>query len=354
MGLFNKRNSALLGIDISSTAVKLLDLSKNGSRYRVEAYSAVPLKEGAVTDKQITDVEAVAAAVADAVKAANTKAKDAAVAVAGSAVFTKVVSMVSGQSDIELEQQVRVEADQHIPYPIEEVHLDFEVLGPNKNDASLVDVLLAASRSENVESRIQALELAGLTPRIVDIEAYAMENACALLKHQIPDGGEGKVVALVDMGASQTSFTVLQNMRAVYTRDQSFGGRQLTEDIMERYDLSWSEAGKAKKMGGLPEDYESMVYQPFIDGLVQMIDRSLQLFYSANSQHGHADQILLAGGCAMMDGLVNTIEQQLEISTAIANPFAEMDINKRANPSRLQRDIPAMLIACGLAVRSFD
>ena len=354
MGLFKSKDSALLGIDISSTAIKLLELSRSGQRYRVEAYSAVPLQEGAVTDGQIVDVTAVGTALAEAVQKAKTSTKETAVAVSGSAVITKVITMLAGQSDSELEQQVLVEADQHIPYPVEEVHLDFEVLGPNQNDNTLVDVLLAASRSENVESRIAALEHAGLKPKIIDIEAYAMENACALLKHQIPEGGAGKTVALVDMGASQTSFTVLHDLRAVYTRDQSFGGRQLTEDIMERYSLSWAEAGKAKKIGGLPEDYQEAVYQPFMSGLVQMIDRSLQLFYSANPSQGHVDQILLAGGCALMEGLVETISTELQTPVAIANPFAKMDINRRANPKRLQRDIPAMLIACGLAMRSFD
>jgi len=354
MGLFAARSKPMLGVDISSTAVKALELSKHGSRYRVESYSAVPLPDGAIQDKQITDVPAVAEAIANAVKSAKTSAKEVAVAVAGSAVITKVIQMPAGLSDDALEQQVLMDAEQHIPYPLEEVNLDFEIIPRKGQDVDEVDVLLAASRSDNVETRVQALKLAGLEPRIVDIEAYALENACTQLRHQMPNDGEGRTVALVDIGASNTSFTMLHDNRAVYTRDQSFGGRALTESIMEAYDLSYEEAGKAKKMGGLPDDYQERVFQPFVDGLVQTIDRSIQLFFSASPEFNEVDQILLAGGCSMIEGLNQTVQKQLSIATETANPFVEMDIAKNANPKRLQRDIPAMLIACGLALRAFE
>ncbi|HEY9148576.1 MAG TPA: type IV pilus assembly protein PilM, partial [Gammaproteobacteria bacterium] len=175
------KKQAILGLDISTTAVKLLELSKNGDRYRVESYAVEPLPPNSVIEKNISDVEGVGEAIKRAVKRSGSKVRFAAAAVAGSAVITKVISMPGSLSDDEMESQIQLEADQYIPYPLEEVNLDFEVIGPTEDDPDRVDVLLAASRSENVDVRVAAIEHAGLDAKIIDVEAYAMENAFALL-----------------------------------------------------------------------------------------------------------------------------------------------------------------------------
>jgi type IV pilus assembly protein PilM len=357
MGLFSRKKPPLLGLDISSTAVKLLELSQHagrgGMRYRVESYAVEPLPANAVVEKNIADVEAVGSAIKKVVKRAGTRTKHAAVAVSGSAVITKMISMPASLSDREMESQIELEADQYIPYPLEEVNIDFQVLGPSEKTPELVDVLLAASRSENVDDRVSALEIAGLTCNVVDVEAYAMESACSQLADQWPNGGHEQVVAVADIGATTTTLNVLFNNKIIYTREQNFGGRQLTEEIQRRYGLSMEEAGMAKRQGGLPDNYVPEVLDPFKEAMAQQVNRSVQFFYSASS-YSAVDLIVLAGGSSSVPGIDDLIQERLGVETVVANPFAHMAVGSRVKPQALSNDAPAMMIACGLALRSFN
>lgn len=353
LGLFTKKANTLLGIDISSTSVKLLELSRSGSRYRVESYAVEPLPANAVVEKNIAELEGVGQALSRLLTKAKTGVKSAAVAVSGSAVITKSIEMDGGLSDDELENQLKIEADQYIPYPLEEVAIDFEVQGPAARSPGRVEVLLAACRKENVEIREAALALAGLTAKIVDVEAYALERSYGLLAPQLGVGHDELIVALVDIGATMTTLSVLHNGRTIYTREQLFGGRQLTEEIQRRYGLSMEEAGLAKKQGGLPDDYDSEVLQPFKEAVVQQVSRSLQFFFAAGQFHD-VDYILLAGGTASIPGLDRLIQQKIGTQTLVANPFADMALSSKVNAGALASDAPSLMIACGLALRSFD
>lgn len=352
--LFGGSSQELIGLDISSSAVKLLELTKRGERYNVEAYAIEPLPPNVVSDKQVVDPKIVGEVVARAVSRAGTRTKNAAVAVAGSSVITKLISMPASLNEHDMEEQIKAEADQYIPYPIEEVNMDFQILGPSAKDKTSLDVLLAACRKEQVEQRMAALEIAGLKPVVVDIEAYALENACQFLRHQMPDGGAGKTIAVVDMGASMTSLMVLHDLQTAYTRDQAFGGRQLTEDIMRFYGMSYEEASKAKRFGTLPENYQQEVLTHFLSDMAQQIDRSLQFFFSASSQHSTIDQVILAGGCAQIPGVEHAIQERLQMPTVVARPFAQMSVAARAKPAQLAQDEASLLIAAGLAYRAFD
>ena len=353
LGLFTKKANTLLGIDISSTSVKLIELSRSGSRYRVESYAVEPLPANAVVEKNIVELEGVGQALNRVLAKAKTGGKSAAVAVSGSAVITKTIEMEAGLNDDELENQLKIEADQYIPYPLEEVAIDFEVQGPAARSPGRVEVLLAACRKENVEIREAALALAGLTAKVVDVEAYALERAYGLLSSQLGSGHDELTVALVDIGATMTTLSVLHNGRTIYTREQLFGGRQLTEEIQRRYGLSMEEAGLAKKQGGLPDDYDSEVLQPFKDAVVQQVSRSLQFFFAAGQFHD-VDYILLAGGTASIAGLDRLIQQKIGTQTLVANPFADMALCSKVNAGALASDAPSLMIACGLALRSFD
>ena len=342
-----------LPIYISSTAVKLLELGRSGDRVRVESYAVEPLPPNSVNEKNIADVEAVGEAIKRAVKRSGTRSKMAAAAVAGSAVITKTISMPSNLSEDEMEQQIQMEADQYIPYPLEEVNLDFEILGPAENDTDRVDVLLAASRSENVNDRVDAIELAGLKARVIDVESYAIENAFTLLASQLPEQGIDQTVAVLDVGATMTTLNVMHDLKTIYTREQVFGGRQLTEEIQRRYGLSYEEAGMAKRQGGLPDNYVPEVLEPFKEAMAQQVSRSLQFFFSS-SQYNTVDHIVLAGGSAMINGIDEMIANKLGVNTTIANPFTHMTLASRVKAQSLSNDAPALMIACGLAMRSFD
>ena len=352
MGVISKSQPALVGVDISSTAVKLLQLSKAGNRYRVEHYAVEPLPPNAVVEKNIVEPEAVGAAIKRAVARSGTRLKYAAAAVAGSSVITKVIPMPAELEGDDLEAQVELEAVNYVPYPIEEVNLDFEVLGPMPNVPDTVQVLLAASRSENVEVRASALEIGGLTPKVMDVEAFAIENAFALLADQLNTPKDG-LVALIDSGATMTTLNVLRNGRTIYSREQVFGGKQLTDEIMRRYGLNYEDAGQAKRQGGLPEGYQTEVLEPFKEAMVQQISRLLQFFY-AGSEFNRVDQIVVAGGGAAIKGIDKMIEEQLGVPTLIANPLAHMTLGPRVQAQSLAQDAPALMIACGLALRSFD
>ncbi len=352
LGLFEKKAPAVLGLDISSTSVKLLELSKSGSRYRVESYAVQTLPPNAVVEKNINDVEGVSEAVRIAVSHSKARIKNAAVAVAGSAVITKIIEMPSGMNDDQMELQISVEADQYIPYPLDEVSIDFEVQGASEANPEQVNVLLAACRRENVDLRVDVLELADLVPKVVDVEAYTMERAFSLVAASVEEH-DGQTVAILDIGATMTTLSVLTDGKTIYTREQLFGGKQLTEEIQRRYGLSAEEAGLAKKQGGLPDDYESEVLEPFKDAVVQQVTRSLQFFFSS-SQYNDVDHILLAGGVASMEGLSQVVQEKLGTPTSVANPFSDMSISPKVNAMALSNDAPALMIACGLAMRSFD
>ena len=343
----------MLGLDISSTSVKLLELSKSAGGYQVESYGVEPLPENAVVEKNISDVEGVGEAIARLVERSKTKVKLAAVAVAGSAVITKTIEMTAALSEDEMESQLQLEADQYIPYPLEEVALDFEVQGLSPRSDEQVEVLIAACRRENVEMREAALELGGLKAKVVDIEAHCMQRAFGLVRGQFSNDEEDKIIAVIDIGATMTTLSVLTGTGAPYTREQLFGGKQLTEEIQRRYSLSVEEAGLAKKQGGLPDDYETEVFQPFKEAVVQQVTRSLQFFYSS-SAYDDVDHIILAGGTSSIDGLSEMVAARLGTPTTIANPFVNMSMSSRVNEVNLHNDAPAMMIACGLALRSFD
>lgn len=296
----NKKTTPVLGLDISSTSVKLLELSKSGDKYRVESYSVASLPPNSVVEKNIAELDGVAESVRKAHSIGKTKLKTAAVAVAGSAVITKLIDMPDGLNDDSMETQIALEADQYIPYPLDEVAIDFEVQGPSEKNGEQVEVLLAACRRENVDLRVDALEMADLTAKVVDVEAYAIERAFELVSQQI-DADDDSAIAIVDIGSTMTTLSVLVGGQTVYTREQLFGGRQLTEEIQRRYGLSLEEAGLAKKQGGLPDDYEPEVLEPFKDAVLQQVTRSLQFFFSS-SQYNDVDYIVLAGGVASMPG----------------------------------------------------
>ena len=352
-GLLKKKNKTLLGVDISSTSVKLLELSHNNGRYQVESYATEPLPANAVIEQSIGDEQAVGDVIKKALGKARSGSKRAAIAVAGSAVITKTIEMSDNLTEDEMDNQIRVEADQYIPYPLDEVALDWEIQGPSELPG-MVNVLLAACRSGNVELRKDALEIGGLETGVVDVEAFCTERAYELIQTQFDDDGDDiDTVAVVDIGATMTTLSVLHQGKTIYTREQLFGGKQLTEEIMRRYGLSEEEAIRAKLDGGLPDDYEAEVLDPFRDSVVQQISRSLQFFYSS-SQYNDVDYIILAGGTSSIIGLDQLTQEKLGISAIVANPFVDMTLSQKVNASMLNNDAPSLMIACGLAMRSFD
>lgn len=345
----------MIGVDISSSSVKMVELSeapKNGG-YVVERYTIEPLPKDAVSDGNINNLDALSECLQRAWKRLGSRVKNVSLALPAAAVITKKILLPAGMREEDLEFQVESEANQYIPFALEEVNLDFQVIGSAPGNAEEIEVLLAASRKANVEDRVAATQAAGLKTVVVDVEPYAAEIAFQQISAQLPDGAVDKCVALIDIGATVMNVNVLRNGQSVYARDQQVGGDQLTQQIQANFGLSADEAESAKRNGGLPDNYESDVLAPFRENVVMEIARALQFFFTS-SQYNEVDYIVLAGGCAVLPGLDDAVATRTQVSTMVANPFALMTLSSRIKPRQLQADAPSLIIACGLAMRRFD
>ena len=349
--LYRKPSKGLVGVDISSTTVKLLELSVKNGRYWVESYALLPLPENSVVEKSILNSEAVGDALERVVNLSNPRSTNVAIAVPTSMVINKIIEMEADMTDEEREVQIRMDAEQYIPFPLDEVSLDFEILPDRLANPNRVNVLLVATRTENVDTRVEVLELAGLVAKVADVESYAMERAFSVFADTLPMGAN--TVGILDIGHTMTTLSVLQKGKIIYTREQVFGGRQLTQDIQSRYGLSFEEAGRAKKERTLPDDYDTEVLEPFLDAVVQQAARSLQFFFSS-SQFNEIDHILLAGGIANIPGLAKLLQQKLGYRVTIANPFLQMGFSPQIDIKKIENDASSLMVACGLALRSFD
>lgn len=347
------KSPPLIGVDISTSAVKMVELSEVGKHLTVERYVVEPLPKDAVSDGNIVNLEVVGEAVKRAWRVMGTRVRSVSLALPAAAVITKKITVPAGQTENELEMQVETEANQYIPFALDEVNLDFQVLGPSPATPDEVEVLIAASRKEKVEDRVAAVEAAGLKALVMDVESYATQAAFELIEKQLPDGGKDQTVAIVDIGASMMHINVVRDGQQIYSREQAFGGNQLTQDIQRKFSLSAEEAEAAKRNGGLPDNYEPEVLQPFMDSLALEISRALQFFFTS-TQYNSVDHILLAGGCSVIAGLDEVVASRTQVSTMIANPFLNMTQLSRIKTRQLLLDAPSLLIACGLALRRFD
>ena len=351
--LFSRQPEPMLGLDISSSSVKLVELSRDkAGRLTLERCAIEPLERGWITDGNIEKFDEVAEAVRRLVKKSGTKTKNVAMALPPSAVITKKIVLPDGLTDQELELQVEAEANQYIPFPLDEVSLDFCVVGPSANSVGDIDVLIAASRREKVQDIQGLAEAAGLKPVVIDVESYASRLATARLIENLPSKGLGSIVALFEVGALTTSMQVIRDDEVLYDRDQAFGGAQLTQLIVRQYGFSLEEAESKKRSGDLPDDYEASVLRPFVDSMVQEIGRALQFFFTS-TPHNKVDYVMLAGGSSALPGLTASVTQHTTFACNLVDPFEGMEMGDGVRLKKMTREAPSYLTSCGLALRRF-
>ena len=351
---FNDSTQPLIGVDISTTAVKMVELSASGKgTYRLEGYSIAAIPKDAIVDGNISGLEQVSDAVKLAWKLLGSREKRTALALPSAAVITKKVMMSADLREADMEAQVEAEANQYIPFPLEEVNIDFQVIGPAPNNPDEVEVLIAAARKEKIEDRIAAAEDAGLKVTVMDVDTYATEAAFSLVANQLPNAGKDQTVMIIDIGAVMMHINVLQDNKSVYIREQAFGGSQLTQEIQRRFGLSAEEAEIAKRKGGLPESYDNEVLQPFMLSLSTEVARALQ-FFTSSTQYNRVDHIVLAGGCAAIPAVDVMVQDRTQVNTIIANPFQSMSLGSKVKQQQVAIDAPALIVACGLAMRGVD
>jgi type IV pilus assembly protein PilM len=350
--LWKKKTTMMVGIDIGSHAVKAVLLSQGNDGYILEDFAIEPMTRGAVVDREIQDIEAVGKVIAKIRQKISIKAKDAAAAVSGQTVITKIIYMDVSLSEDELASQIEIEADSLIPYPLDEVSLDFESLDVNESDPSKVNVLLSAARTESIEARIAALESGDFHTKVIDVESYAVSRSHDLCLSQFPEDAVNKTVAIVDIGATMTLFSATNAGKHLYSRDQIFGGEQYTRSIVSYYNKSFEEAEEAKISHDLPPNYTFEVLAPFHTILMQQIRRAIQMFLTSSGAE-KVDYLLISGGTASIEGLERLLTDELGIHTVIANPFNDMEIAKKIDSNELSIVAPQLMVATGLALRSF-
>jgi len=354
LSIFNPKARSLIGLDISSSSVKMVELASDGKGgYRVERYAIEILPRDVVSDGNIVNLEAAAESVRRAWKKMATSTRQVAIALPASHVITKKIIVGAGQREAELELLVESEANQYIPFALDEVNLDFQVIGPAPSSPDEIEVLIAASRKEKVEDRVAVAESAGLKPLVLDVESYAVLSAFQLVEATLPEGGKGQIIALVDVGANVMNLTVLRNDQQIYAREQAFGGNQLTQDIARVFNMTFEEAEAEKRRNSLQGKYETELLRPFLEALALELSRALQFFFTS-TQFNQVNHIVLAGGCAVIPGIDEVVALRTQINTVIANPFAGMVLSDRIREKSLLADASSLMVACGLALRRFD
>ncbi|GLX78825.1 pilus assembly protein PilM [Thalassotalea insulae] len=351
--LWNTKNSAIVGIDIGSHSAKAVFISQGSDGYILEAVATEPMPRGAIVDREIQDIEAVGNVIAKLRSKITSSVSNAAAAVSGQTVITKVIYMDVALTEQELASQIEIEADSLIPYPLDEVSLDFERLEVNESDPTKINVLLSAARTESVEARVSALEAGGFTTKVVDVESYALSRSFDLILPLLPDDAAEKIVAIVDIGALMTLFSVTQAGENIYSRDQLFGGEQYTRSIVSYYNMSFEEAEISKIAGDLPPNYTFEVLAPFHTILVQQIRRAIQMFLTSSGKE-KIDYLVISGGCAQVEGIHELLNEELGVHTVIANPFSAMKISSAIDEQELNNTASQYMVAAGLALRSFS
>lgn len=349
--LLKPKHQSILGIDISSTSIHILEVTASSGQCRVEGYGSLVLPENVMEGYLIKDIEVVSNAIRKALGQRRITTKKAALAVPDSSAISKIIQVNEGLSEEEIEELVVMEADKYIPYPIDEINLDFNILGVSPKNSAMLDVLIVASRTENVNNRVNVISRAGLEAGIVDVESYAIERAVQLFAPELPGGGIHKNIAIIDFGATYTHFYVFHNLKIIFSREEEFGGKQLIESLQRQYKMDSTQAINALETGKLPPDYEETVLAPFQELLLLQVKRAIQFFYS-NTHHTFIDHIFLAGGIAKLPDLAHLLQENINIPTTIVNPFKHMTLGPKVNKELLTENAPRLLVACGLALRA--
>lgn len=350
LDLFRPKHSGIIGVDISSTSIKVMEMSGTPGNYRVDACGIASLPENTIETNLVKDLDVATDVFKQLISQMKLSAKSVALAVPDSAVITKTIQLDEGLSDLEMEEMVYMEADKYVPYSIDEINIDFAILGPSPKSSAMVDVLLVASRAENVTSRVNVVTEAGLEARIVDVESLAIERSCELLQKQLPAQGKDKTVAVIDIGSMYTHLYILHNLKVIFSREEEFGCEQLIKEVAKYYDLEHDQARKAMESGDLPASYNEDVLEPFKELVILQVKRTLQFFFST-SNHSYIDYIVLAGGATKISGLDEIIQNEINITTEIANPLSQVKLAPSIDKDFVYDNASLLLVCCGLAMR---
>lgn len=345
--LFNNKTNQLIGIDIGSRYVKAVLLSQKGKQYRLDAIACEPIFGDVFQEREIKDFDAVNHTLRKLKKSLQTNVKNAVFAVSGSTVLTKTIDMEQGLSDIDLEAQIEIEADSLIPYPINEVYIDFEELGVSATKKGRSDVLLSVAHKNIIENRTLLSREAEYDVKVMDIEGYALGNA--MLHFAGFDANE--TTFCLNIGAAQLQMTVVANGQVIMSRELPFGTDNLASEIAMSFGINKGDAIKGLVSGDLPDTWRDLIYPQFLSSLQMQMNRILQL-YANTCNTELPKQIYVCGGAIHLKGLVDDLAMDMQIDIQIFDPLSVFEVSKGIDISELQG--AQFAIATGLAWRSFS
>ena len=345
------KHKLAFGLDIGSSSVKLVHLKEGKRGYTLLAWGEAPLPPEAVVDNQLMNSSAIVEAIRELVAQQKVKAKDVAIGVRGHSVIIKRISMpLMSQED--LDESIQWEAEQYIPFDVKDVNIDTQILTPQGDAAGQMDVLLVAAKKDMINDFTAVCAEAGLTATVVDVDAFAVQNAFEANYPQAP----GQPVVLINVGAAVTNINIVSNGLATFTRDITVGGNAFTEEIQKQLNISAEEA-EALKVGGhgetdavVPQEVERVI-QGVADQMGGEIQRSLD-FHAATAPDIHPTRVYLSGGTARIPALFKVIEQRAGVPVEILNPFKNIEVdNRKFDPAVIMNAAPAAAVAVGLALR---
>jgi len=344
--LFRKKTPSILGLDIGTRFVKAVLLECQPQGYKLLDYACEAIHGDAFAEREIKDFDAVSNALRKIRMSLQQKTKPVAIAVSGSSVISKVVYMNPGQTDHELETQIEIEADSLIPYPLEEVYIDFEPLGPSLAYTDKVDVLLSAAHKDMVDSRVTLLREVEFEPKVVDVEGYALANGV----NSFADDNKQDLTCCINIGAGQLLLCVTQNEQVVYAKEHNFGVDSLLQDICLQLGQDRAESEQQLIHDRLPDTWRTDNYPIFLSNLQQQISHSLQMYVNTTNNEQPVS-LYLSGGGALIDGIVEDLTRELGIEVKMFNPFSAMELDKSIDAEKLLKIAPQLLLASGLASR---
>ena len=337
----------LIGIDFGSSSIKAMGISNGKGTYQIEAVAEIPIPRGLITENRIEDPSKITTVIKQIQKNFPSNYQGAAIAVTGSDVITKVMQVNADLDELELEAQIELEAESTIPFPLDEVYIDFEILNVNEADNTLNDVLVSAARKEQVISQSECVNESGLKTTVVDIASHALARATELVFSE-DDFNRG--IAVVDIGASQMTLNILHKGNVIFTRSKNHGGSVCTEMMMERYGYSFQEAEKMKVDNNLPEGCDLDIISPYINMTVNHLRFDLRMFSNAPNKTD-ISKLIITGGGQLMSELVEQLEDELEMKVEVADPYLGFEYKNEADRDLLNKNGGKYMMALGLALR---
>ncbi len=358
------KKNQLVGLDIGSHAIKLVEIESTKKGRVLKNFGIIGLPQDAIVEGAIKEMEIVSSAIKTLYKNLKIKNKNVVTSISGYSVIVKKIS-IQKRGEAELDASIQDEAEQYIPFDINDVNLDYEVLSPpeeegaekktegekDKMDKGLMDVMLVAAKKDIVEDYVSLLHLTGLSPAILDVDAFALQNVFELSSENISG-----CYALVNVGAEELGINAIKNGVSIFTRDSSYGGYQINEAIMSKFDVSYEEAEKIK-LGGTKIDHKDKgaleeIFTSVISGWVNEIKRALD-FLATTYPDETIEKIVISGGSCRFPGFQKYLELETEIPVVELNPFGNLQVNDKAfDPKYLTYMAPQAAIAVGLALRS--